>query len=191
MKLALSSPCCNNCAIHSASLTSVLRPGTALMCCALTTSSSICPSRMLYTGFQSTALASLASKHLRSPLADRPPPLPPPPRFIAPPQAGHDHLLVHVQPTAALVENLHDRLLSRFHPAASGGILESKSLLCALLPAESNKTWCLRTPRSNSFAGSQHQAIIDLCSLARVEPRLTFSSNVAPQRRMKNSFENG
>ena len=35
-KMALSNPCCNNWAIHWQSLTSVLRPGTCLMCSALT-----------------------------------------------------------------------------------------------------------------------------------------------------------
>ena len=37
-------PCCTKSAIHAASRTSVLRPGTALRCWALTTSSSKCPS---------------------------------------------------------------------------------------------------------------------------------------------------
>src|SRR5581483_6364452 len=44
MKLALRSPCRNRSAIYSASFTSVLRPGTVLMCCALTTRISKCPS---------------------------------------------------------------------------------------------------------------------------------------------------
>jgi hypothetical protein len=35
MKLGRTKPCANNSAIHWASLTSVLRPGTALMCAAL------------------------------------------------------------------------------------------------------------------------------------------------------------
>ena len=51
-KLAWSKPCCNNWAIHWQSLTSVLRPGTFLMCSALTRMTQTPPSRMLKTGFQ-------------------------------------------------------------------------------------------------------------------------------------------
>src|SRR2546423_1833604 len=43
MKLALRRPWCTRSAIHSASLTSVFLPGTALICCALTTSPSKLP----------------------------------------------------------------------------------------------------------------------------------------------------
>ena len=39
IKLLFSSPCCSNCAIHSASLTSVFRPGKFRICRAFTTSS--------------------------------------------------------------------------------------------------------------------------------------------------------
>ena len=50
-KLAFNRPCCSRSAIHSASPTSVLRPGTAFRCCAWTTNNSKRPSRMFYTGF--------------------------------------------------------------------------------------------------------------------------------------------
>src|SRR2546425_11803828 len=45
-KLERSSPWQSKSAIHSASFTSVLRPGTFLMCCALATTISKAPSRM-------------------------------------------------------------------------------------------------------------------------------------------------
>ncbi len=52
-KLALIRPQATKSAIHMASLTSVLRPGTFLMCAALATISSKAPSlRMFQTGFQ-------------------------------------------------------------------------------------------------------------------------------------------
>ena len=52
-KLGLISPQATRSAIHVASFTSVLRPGTFLMCAALATISSNAPSlRMFPTGFQ-------------------------------------------------------------------------------------------------------------------------------------------
>ena len=45
-KLERSSPWQSKSAIHSASFTSVLRPGTFLMCCAFATTISNAPSRM-------------------------------------------------------------------------------------------------------------------------------------------------
>jgi hypothetical protein len=61
MKLARSSPWRSRSAIHSQSRTSVLRPGTFLMCCALTTSTSSVPSSRLYSGFQYTPVDSIAT----------------------------------------------------------------------------------------------------------------------------------
>lgn len=67
MKLARNNPCCNSSAIHCASLTSVLRPGTALICWALTSSTSKWASRMLKTGFQYSPVLSMATcVHLAS-----------------------------------------------------------------------------------------------------------------------------
>ena len=60
-KLARNSPCCSRSASHSLSATSVLRPGTALTCCALTSSSSQCPSKTWCTGFQYTPVDSMAA----------------------------------------------------------------------------------------------------------------------------------
>ena len=52
-KLALISPQATKSAIHVASFTSVLRPGTFLICAGLATISSNAPSlRMFHTGFQ-------------------------------------------------------------------------------------------------------------------------------------------
>ncbi len=51
-KLARTSPCRTRSAIHSASFTSVLRPGTALMWWALPTMSVKAPSRAAWTGCQ-------------------------------------------------------------------------------------------------------------------------------------------
>src|SRR6267143_5705036 len=53
-KLGRSNPWQNKSAIHSASLTSVLRPGTFLTCCALATTISKAPSKRALTGFQYT-----------------------------------------------------------------------------------------------------------------------------------------
>ena len=60
-KLARSNPHCRQCAIHSASLTSLLRPGTFLRCWALTSSTVHCPSSRVYTGFQNTPVDSIAT----------------------------------------------------------------------------------------------------------------------------------
>ena len=60
-KLGLSSPHCNSCAIHSASFMSVFRPGTFLMCWALTTHVLKWPSSRLNTGCQYTPVDSIAT----------------------------------------------------------------------------------------------------------------------------------
>jgi hypothetical protein len=60
-KLERSKPWHSKSAIHSASFTSVLRPGTFLTCCALATTISNAPSRMAYTGFQYTPVLSMAT----------------------------------------------------------------------------------------------------------------------------------
>ena len=61
MKLAVSNPCRRRSAIHSAPLTSVLRPGTLLICCALTRMTSKLFSRMLNIGFHYSPVLSLAT----------------------------------------------------------------------------------------------------------------------------------
>ena len=62
MKLALSSPWRRSLAIHSESLTSVLRPGNAFICCAFTTRNSIpSASSRLTIGFQNTPVLSIAT----------------------------------------------------------------------------------------------------------------------------------
>src|SRR5262245_6605818 len=61
MKLALTKPCRKRSANHSQSRTSVLRPGTALICRALTNTTCSCPSKILNTGFQSTPVLSIAT----------------------------------------------------------------------------------------------------------------------------------
>jgi hypothetical protein len=58
MKLGRTSPCAKSSAIHWASLTSVLRPGTALLWAALSSQTSKVPSRRLKTGFQSSPVLS-------------------------------------------------------------------------------------------------------------------------------------
>ena len=65
-KLALISPQATRSAIHIASLMSVLRPGTRLMCAALATISSKSPSfRIFHTGVQYTPVASIATSVTR------------------------------------------------------------------------------------------------------------------------------
>src|SRR5258706_8179987 len=54
MKLAFNKPCWSRSAIHSASLTSVFRPGTAFMCCAFTSTISNSSSGKSKIGFQYT-----------------------------------------------------------------------------------------------------------------------------------------
>src|SRR5438128_1637961 len=61
-KLALISPQASRSAIHIASLMSVLRPGTCLMCAALATISVKSPAlRIFHTGVQYTPVASIAT----------------------------------------------------------------------------------------------------------------------------------
>ena len=61
MKLRFNSPNCISCAIQSASLTSVLRPGTCLKCRALTIHTSNSSASTLNTGFQYTPVLSIAT----------------------------------------------------------------------------------------------------------------------------------
>jgi hypothetical protein len=61
MKLGRSKPWRSKSAIHSASFTSVFRPGTVLMCAALTTYTSSTPSIRLYGAFQNTPVDSMAT----------------------------------------------------------------------------------------------------------------------------------
>src|SRR2546423_5741346 len=61
MKLGRTRPWRSKPAIQAASLTSVLRPGTCLMCWALTTQTVNCPSSKLKSGFQDTPVDSMAT----------------------------------------------------------------------------------------------------------------------------------
>src|SRR4029453_11941540 len=54
-------PCSSSCAIHSASRTSLLRPGTAFMCAALSNHTSITSSRQENGGFQYVDVDSIAA----------------------------------------------------------------------------------------------------------------------------------
>jgi hypothetical protein len=58
-KLLRTRPCLTRSAIHSASFTSVLRPGTFLMCVAFPTTSSKSPSSTAYAGIQYTTVDSI------------------------------------------------------------------------------------------------------------------------------------
>src|SRR3990172_251619 len=60
-KLGCKRPCSSNCAIHAQSETSVFRPGTFLMCAALTNSTSKSSSSREYTGFHKTPVLSIAT----------------------------------------------------------------------------------------------------------------------------------
>jgi hypothetical protein len=60
-KLERIRPCASRSAIHIASLTSVLRPGTLRMCAALASTSSNSASSTCHTGFQYTPVASIAT----------------------------------------------------------------------------------------------------------------------------------
>ncbi|MDT4883063.1 hypothetical protein FQZ97_1190730 [compost metagenome] len=60
-KLARIRPWASRSAIHIASLTSVLRPGTFFTCAALASTSSKWPSSTCHTGFQYTPVASMAT----------------------------------------------------------------------------------------------------------------------------------
>src|SRR5687768_1007525 len=72
MKLAFSSPCCNNCASHSASLTSRFRPGSCLTCRAFTNRIVKRSSSRFQIGFQYTLVDSIARCVTRSSLSQSP-----------------------------------------------------------------------------------------------------------------------
>src|SRR5436190_13318805 len=60
-KRGRSRPCASNAAIHSAFLTSVLRPGTYLIWAELTTRTVSAPSTRLETSFQNALVRSMAT----------------------------------------------------------------------------------------------------------------------------------
>src|SRR3989475_4610325 len=118
-----SRPCSSSCASHWQSLTSVLRPGTALTCCALTSRTSKLASRMWYTGRQYTPVLSIAT--CVQPAAVSQSASRSSSRVVVPkvrtssararagkPQAGSDRLLVHIEAAAHWVEHVHRRLLA-------------------------------------------------------------------------------
>ncbi len=122
-KLERIRPCASRSAIHIASLTSVLRPGTLRMCAALASTSSNSASSTCHTGFQYTPVASIATWRavvLGQPVGQREQLggggaeaahlLMHGRRDAA--HAGHDGVLVHVQARTARVEHLHENLLA-------------------------------------------------------------------------------
>ena len=118
-KLAFNSPASSSWHSHCASLTSVLRPGTALTWRALTSSSSKSSSRIAQTGFQYTPVASIAtcvtpSAFSQSRSANRPCTVVCELRdvlgqlaLLPHPHAGRHRRLVHVQRARALNDPLH------------------------------------------------------------------------------------
>src|SRR6266508_4824928 len=66
----------------------------------------------------------------------------------------HD-LLVDVQPTAALVHDVHPRRLPRSFETTEWGVQSIERLLCVLT---GNSLWYLGTPGPNCLTGSRHQA---------------------------------
>ena len=121
-KLARIRPCASRSAIQVASFTSLLRPGTPLMCAAFASTSSKRPSRMCQTGFQYTPVASIATMRAPGclePLGKlqqsarrrrEPAHLALDPTLGDKPQAGHHFLLVHVETGTALMQCLHAHL---------------------------------------------------------------------------------
>lgn len=115
MSLPWSHPWCNRSAIHSAAHTSVLRPGTALLWCAWTIAHSKWPSRTLDTGFQETPVLSraigmqsvAAFQHLRGHRPKTADLLVPLSCCREAHHAGDDHLLLTIDPTAALGNQFH------------------------------------------------------------------------------------
>ena len=103
----------------------VFRPGTAFICCALTTSTSKEPSHTLYTGFQSTSVDSMATcvhpaAWSQSSRASKSAVMVPKRRIsrLALPigshddQAGHDEGLVDIESTTARIEYFHEPVSS-------------------------------------------------------------------------------
>ena len=121
MKLGRSNPCLRRSAIHSASFTSVLRPGTALMWCAFTTHTVNRSSNRLTIGFQYTPVLSIATcvtsispsqfdnaTSCRGRCAKGP-------RLLTfrRHQTGHHRILVNVQTAATLIYDSH-RITSNY-----------------------------------------------------------------------------
>src|SRR6266702_6826542 len=183
MKLALSRPCCNRSAIHSASLTSVFLPGTALICCALTTSTSKLLSSRLNTGFQYTPVASKATCVQPCSLE----PITELQQLLGGGKVGTKFflkltigrvcqhtdlhgLLMHIQSSAVGVENFHSTAPVLFFLLSKGcsgldGLKRRFSSACCWrnFTRQRNKGWFLRPPRSVSWSGSETQYARDLC----------------------------
>ncbi len=154
-KLPRSSPCSSNCESHWQSLTSVLRPGTALTGWALTSRSARPQlSRMWYTGHQETPVLSMAtcvhpaavsqSANLSSPRVVVP-------KVGAAPRAGTPE----TGGDGLLGARRDQRLRHRAHPWAAswpsgpGGVPSCVSLLCVLLALrEGDSPRSSATPRS-------------------------------------------
>ena len=192
MKLARSSPCRSRSAIHSASLTSVLRPGTALMCGALTTSTSQLAlqhvvdrlpvdagalhrhvgaagrrSQSASASRSSVIVAKVRTSRLRCRRRPRAPGRPRPSSCARPVRSS----------TSTAPPSAHPFRTDR---DADAGVAMSR-LSVACFPAGSHRRWCRATPRSNWSAGSSHQTRPDLVRprqsrQRRVPPRCPFSS---------------
>ena len=156
-------PCASRSAIHVASLTSVLRPGTFLTCAAFASTSSKLTFRQ-HVPHRLPVHARRLHRDVRAavrfqPVAPAPSDPPSSSRTSAPPSSpslsrthGPHHLLVHVQTGTARMQHFHASLPQ---PAAGVGYLDQGTLKIVL-----QTTWVLGTsgvlevPRSNSFPGS-------------------------------------
>src|SRR5215471_4942632 len=117
------SPCASRSAIQVASLTSLLRPGTFLMCAALASTSSNSPSSRCHTGFQYTPVASIAmcvqpASRSQSASDNNPRVTPYLPSYCGAfhhPPACHHLLFVHVQPRTSFMHHIHSSHLLVAH----------------------------------------------------------------------------
>ena len=161
--LPRSRPCRRRSAIHSQSRTSVFRPGTALMCWALTRSSSKRPSNRFQIGCQYTPVLSIATwvqpaAASQSAKASRSSVIVPKVRTAW--RGRRPGRGVTRQATTVFLctsSPQHRSYSASMAPPSEwqpDGAPTMYRFCCACFPAGSHRRWCRATPRSNWSAGS-------------------------------------
>src|SRR5256886_7217195 len=197
-KLGRSNPWQSKSASHSASFTSVLRPGTFRTCCALATTISKAPSRRAYTGFQYTPVLSIAtcvqpseSNHSRKRNSSR---VVWCQRFVSASGLAHRAKPATSRPSPKPDEHpAHSHVPPRFAqapPLSGAGCAagQLQTLLCVLPVSGCDKRWYLYRRGSVSYAGSlSSQSGPDLQAIAFTKactttgPHLIFMLCGAPK----------
>src|SRR5581483_6811721 len=151
------------------------RPGTALLCCALTNSSANWPSSTFHTGCQYTPVLSIATcvtpcSASQSANASGSAVVVGKVRIclVGSPGPALPGVSTHATTVCLWTSRPQPRSYSTSIADSSGrdgggrGRPSSTSLLCVLpRHAGRNNRWCRGTPGSHSFAGSEHQATSD------------------------------